>query len=132
MEVCGHHFSAYKSFQRKSGEHVKAKTAIDCQLRAKKVEISLDGWSSYGNQNTIKRRSLRQENLQPCNVYHNVVRWKVIQNITLRLISKGEETTKSHCQTCYHRNTGREVGDFCKTIHGRSLKRAINEQAIVV
>lgn len=68
-----------------------------------------------------------QTKAKSSDVGHEIIRRKIIEDVALRLVSEGEKTRKSHCQTGDHGNSSREMGDRGKAVDGRSLKRSVDE-----
>ena len=70
--------------------------------------------------------------LQTSNVDHQVVRGKVIQNIPLGFIAKGQESSQGHKQASDHGYEGRIVGYCGEPIHCGGLEGPINQKTVVV
>lgn len=69
----------------------------------------------------ICRCGMQGINLQSSNIYHDVIDWKIIQNVALGFGAKGEEADQRHYQTHRHGDTRRIVRNKSETVQGRSL-----------
>lgn len=66
------------------------------------------------------------------NIDDDIVRRKIVQNITLRLVAEGQIPGQRHRHTSDHTNRSRVVRDSRETIHRRRLQRAVDQKAVVV
>ena len=70
--------------------------------------------------------------VQASNVDHDIVSREVIQNVTERLIAKGEKARESHDETGDHRYSRAVMCYLGEAVHGWFLERAVNQKAVVV
>ena len=90
-EIVGHNLTTNKGLERERCKHVESEAAVFL----------------------VSNRSFRvihgmvkdDETLQTSDINHDVIGWKIVQDISLRLVAKRKKASKCHGQTSDHRNT---------------------------
>ena len=108
-----HNWPTHERLQRQSCKHVQSEATV----YNKHEDIS-------GSQNV--------NFLQPSYVDHNIVRWKVVENVALGLWAKNQKPGNAHRQTHDQWDPSGIMRNPGKTIECRLLQGSIDEETIVI
>jgi hypothetical protein len=61
-------------------------------------------------------------------VYHGVVGWEVVEDVSLGEGTEGEEASEGHKEASYHGDGGAVVGYFGEAVDGGCFEGAVDEE----